>query len=331
MNKKKAIILIVLFFLASIASYWTYHHYYNTQDTPLTATGTIEATSVELTAKVSGTIGQLYIDEGNLVEKDQLVGELIRNDLLAQKERDSLSVMAAQARLQELQSGARSPEIEQAAAEVSIARINLDQAEQDLSRLEALYQAGALAAEEYGRMQAKVEISKNQLQMAEARLKLLQAGTRPEQITAAVAELEKTRAVLAATEAMVADLKIISPLAGTVISKNYEIGEYVPMGAALATVADLGNLWIKVFVPTDDLPKVSLGQKVRVTVSGSNQPFYGKVGFISSKGEFTPKTIQTKEERTNVVFAVKIFLEDGRGVLKPGMPADVIFDQEEKK
>jgi HlyD family secretion protein len=97
------------------------------------------------------------------------------------------------------------------------------------------------------------------------------------------------------------------------------------MGAVLATVANLNKLWVKVYIPTDDLPVIKLGQKVHFTVSGDNHQYTGTVINIASKGEFTPKTIQTKKERTNVVFAVKIGINNENGVLKPGMPADVVF------
>lgn len=127
---------------------------------------------------------------------------------------------------------------------------------------------------------------------------------------------------------MLEDLKIYSPLNGVILTKNFEEGEFVQIGAALATIADLNDLWIKVYISTDDLPKIKLGQPVTFTVSGESTIFEGIVSEISSRGEFTPKTIQTKEERTNIVFGVKIIINNGQGILKPGMPADVVFKPE---
>ena len=100
------------------------------------------------------------------------------------------------------------------------------------------------------------------------------------------------------------------------------------MGSSLGTIADLSHMWIKVYIPTDDLPGIKLGQKVHFTVSGDNHRYSGIVSHIASKGEFTPKTIQTPKERANVVFAVKISFTNKNGALKIGMPADVVFDQE---
>mgnify|MGYP001006658220 CR=1 FL=1 len=126
---------------------------------------------------------------------------------------------------------------------------------------------------------------------------------------------------------MLADLKLLAPASGTIISKNYEEGEYVPAGASLATLADLNDLWIKVYIPTDDLPRIRINQQVKVSVSGSDKVYRGRVSRIASRGEYTPKTIQTRKERSNVVFAVKISLINPGSELKPGMPADVTFGE----
>ena len=97
------------------------------------------------------------------------------------------------------------------------------------------------------------------------------------------------------------------------------------MGGSLATIADLKRLWIKVYIPTDDLPAVKLGQKVYFTVSGDNNQHMGTVSYISSQGEFTPKTIQTRDERVKLMFAVKISLANEEEKLRPGMPADAVI------
>lgn len=324
MKAKKGIAAALILAL-SLSAYWVYQKYFANADKSLQASGTIEATSVDLTAKVNGSIKALNIKEGDSVKSGQLVAELLRNDLAAQKERDALGVLAAEAKLDDLVSGARAQEIKEAAANVNIARSNYDKAGKDLERAEALFKEGAVAEESLEQARLNAELKKNLLAGSEAKLSLLESGSRSAQITAARAELERSKAILKASEALVNDLQVVSPINGIVLSKNYEPGEYVAMGAALATVADLNNLWIKVYIPTDDLPQVKLGQKVEVAVSGSNHIFSGAVSEIASRGEFTPKNIQTKKERTNVVFAVKITVENRNGILKPGMPADVTF------
>ncbi|MGB9791052.1 MAG: HlyD family secretion protein [Thermacetogeniaceae bacterium] len=330
MNRKRMAAGVVLALLVLTGSLWWGLRYWGLSrkaEEPLRATGTIEATSVELTARVAGTIAKFQIEEGDAVSRGELVAELSRSDLVAQRERDAMAVVIAENRLKELLSGAREQEKEAAAAEVRIAEADLKKAASDLERRQLLYEQGAVTQEELERYEMSLEVARGQLDAARARLSLLEAGSKPETIAAARAEVERSRAVLKATEAMLQDLKIFSPISGVVVTKNYHEGEYVQAGASLATIADLSHLWIKVYVATDNLSKVRLGQRVRFTVSGDPDVYRGVVTWISPKGEYTPKTIQTERERANVVFAVKIGIDDGKGRLKPGMPADVVFDR----
>ena len=329
MNKQKAVPAVLLVLVLSIAGYWIYSNTHKT-DPFIRASGTIEATTVDINARTQGIIKNLALEEGGTVEKDQLVAELSRSDLAAQRERDAMDVVSARDKLSDLQSGAREQEIEEAEANVNIARVTYDKAGQDYSRSQKLFKEGAISKEELDQASVNQELKKNQYNAAVARLNLLKAGNRPAQVANAATEVEKSQAVLKSTEAMLDDLKIYSPLSGTVLSRNYEEGEYVTMGALLATVADLNRLWIKVYIPTDDLPAIKLGDQVHFTVSGDKTKYTGVIKNIASKGEFTPKTIQTQKERTNVVFAVKIAIANGNGKLKPGMPADVVFDRSKK-
>ncbi|MBZ4654560.1 MAG: AcrA [Peptococcaceae bacterium] len=324
-KRKKIVAILAVLFLAGSA-YWLYGEYFPTKNSMIEATGTIEATSVQLSAKVPGTIKTIAIKAGDHVKKGQLVAEISRNDLLAQRERDELTVLKAEAALADLLSGAREQEIKEAEAAANTARVNFNRAADDFKRAETLFQAAAIPQVEYEKAQAAAEISKNQLQAAEARLSMLRSGSRPDMISAARAEVERSKAILKATKAMLEDLMVISPIDGVVLTKNYQEGEFVQAGASLATVLNMEDLWIKVYIPTDDLPHIYLGQKARFTISGVSQIFEGVVEEIATKGEYTPKTIQTKKERTNVVFGVKIRINSQGGILKPGMPADVTFD-----
>lgn len=325
--KKKARAVVAVLLIAGLG-YWGYTYYRSTQPDTIKATGTIEATTVNVTARLSGTLETIAVQEGDTVSAGQLIAQLYRSDLVAQAERDALGVTAAEAKLNDLLDGSRQQEIEAAAAQVSFKETVLQKARQDLSRAESLFQAGALSQEELEQAQLKVQQTETELKVAQSQLNLLHAGSRPAVIEAAQAEVERSRAVWQASQAMLEDLKLISPLNGTVVSRNYEPGEYVTAGAAVVTVADLSSMWIKVYVPTVDLPKIYLGQPVEVTVSGSNRTFARTVSHIATQGEFTPKTIQTEKERANVVYAVKISLDEPDNILKPGMPADVTFLQE---
>ncbi len=326
MERVKPFLMILLLCALLGAGYYGYQHYYAGPTTQLEASGTIEATSVDLKAKNSGTISNLMLREGDKVVAGQVAATLARNDLLAQKERDAMSVLAAEAKLKQLLSGSRDEEIKSAQASVNLAQANLDQSSRELERTRTLCNNGALSPQQLEQAETNNRVLEETLAIAQARLNLLTAGSRSEEISAASAEVDRSKAVLKASEAVLDDLKIVSPIDGTVSSKNYEAGEFISAGASLLSVTNLTDLWIKVYIPTDDLPLISLQQKVQVTVSGSSQVFSGEVIEIASKGEYTPKSIQTKKERTNVVFAVKIAVENIDGILKPGMPADVVFD-----
>lgn len=326
--KKKILTILVGLTLVIVSIYG--YIYISSPQTKLMASGTIEATEVDLCAKLSGTIQTIYFQAGDPVKKGQLIAELSRNDLVAQKERDELTVLKAEAALNDLLSGARNQEINEVEANVNIARLQLAKAQDDYERAKVLKEAGALSQNELEQAQLAYEIAQNKLTASEAKLNLVQSGNRPELINAAQAEVERSKAILKATQVLLEDVKIFAPLDGVVLTKNFEEGEFVQAGSSIMKIANLKEQWIKVYVPTDDLPKVYLGQKVHFTVSGLTREFVGIVKEISSKGEFTPKTIQTKKERTNVVFGVKIAIQDSQGVLKPGMPADVVFEVKDK-
>lgn len=320
---KKKVAALVLLLVAAYGSYWGYTRHTAGQNVGIQASGTIEATDVNLTARTPGAIEFISVRPGEKVSKGQLVAKVTRNDLAAQKERDALAVQKAGAQLSDLVSGAREQEISDAKAALNTARANFDKAGSDLARAKTLHQSGAIPEAELEKADTVLKVAANQLESARSRLSLLESGARPDQIKAAEIELEKSKAVLKATESLLEDANITSPLDGTVVTRNYEPGEFVQAGAPVITVADLSDMWIRIYVSTDDLPAVKLGQEVGFTVSGVSETFKGTVTEIASGGEFTPKSIQTKQERTNTVYAVKVGIDNSKGMFKPGMPADV--------
>lgn len=325
--KKKVVIIIFLIITFGLGFYW----WTRVQDKTVynvEASGTIEATTISIKPSISGYISSLSIEEGSQVKKGHTLLTIARPDLWAQKERDSAAVQAAQNQLNLLKSGAREQEINSAQANLQIARVNLEQSKKDLQRVNELLAAQAISQSEYEKIKMQYEINQAKYNAAQAQLDLLQAGNRDELIESARADLSKAKAVLKATEATLNDLTITAPADGTILNVNFEIGEYIQAGTTVATLADLDALWVKVFIPTDELPHIKLGQKVNCTVSGIDTVFTGQVQKIADKGEYTPRTVQTKKERANVVFAVTIQLDPSGGILKPGMPADVVFLKE---
>ncbi|NLI91690.1 MAG: HlyD family efflux transporter periplasmic adaptor subunit [Peptococcaceae bacterium] len=325
MDKKKRPIIAAAALVILISGYFIWDRLFTGDLQTVEASGTIEATTVELTVKVPGTIQNITAKAGDKVKQGDLVAEISRRDLIAQKDRDALNVAIAQNKLDDLLSGARSQQIKEAQANVNIKKVAYDKTQKDLERAEALFQAGSISQSELENYQNNNTVALNQWEAAQASLSLLLAGSSDDQIKAAQNQVKMMEAVLKSTEAVLDDLKIISPLTGTIQSKNYENGEYVTAGASLATVVDLEKVWINVYIPTDDLPYVTVGEKAAFTVSGLDKVFEGTIAEIATRGEFTPKTIQTKKERANIVYKVKIEANNSDGALKPGMPADVVM------
>ncbi len=322
---KKRILGLVFLAMVISASYWGYTRYSSDKPGGIQVSGTIEATEVNLTARVPGSLEFVSAKQGDTVVKNQLVARISRNDLVAQKVRDSLSVQKAEAQLSDLLSGAREQEISDARSAVSTAQVGHDKANADYQRSLTLHKSGAMPETELEKAETTFKLSKNQLDSARSRLSLIESGSRPDQVRAAGIELERNKAVLKASEVMLDDTVINSPIDGTVVTRNYEPGEFVPAGAHIVTVANLNEMWIRTYVSTDDLPHIKLGQQVSFTVSGMTNYFSGTIIEISSKGEFTPKSIQTRQERTNIVYAVKVKIDNANGIFKPGMPADVVI------
>lgn len=329
MRKVNPPLIAVLILIISLSIYGIYY-YSKPNSNIIEASGTIEASQVNVTAKLSGTLESIKVSEGAEVHKDQILATLSRPDLTVQRERDLLNIELAQAKLNDLKAGARPQEFQEAEANLNIAQENLEKAKTDLSRYEELYASGAISLQELENVQLKLELAQNQFLIAQARVELLNAGPRTGSIAAATIELDRMKSILKATDTMMEDLVIKSPLDGTVLTCNYEIGEFVSMGAKLFTVANLNDLWVTVYIPSDELSKISLGQEVECYISGDPNVYTGKVVHVADQGEFTPKMIQTKKERANIVFAVKVSLVNDNNRLKPGMPADVVFKEVNK-
>lgn len=169
---------------------------------------------------------------------------------------------------------------------------------------------------------AQVEVA-----VAQAQLDLLKAGARKEQIAVAQAQVEQAEAVLASLNVQRDKRTLLAPLAGWVVEQPAHEGEMATPGAPLMTLADVTDVTLTIYVPEPDIDTLSIGQQVDVFVDAfPGEAFAGRLIFINDEAEFTPKNVQTKEERINTVFAVKIKLDNEDQRLKPGMPADAIFD-----
>jgi HlyD family secretion protein len=255
----------------------------------------------------------------------------------------------AKSRLAELEAGSRTQEVAAAEAEVALLRAESERAATDAGRFTRLREQGAVTQQQCDNATTVARMAAERLAGAEERLKLVQEGPRTEQIEQARAalqqveeryalakegpraeQIDQARAKLASASAAVSQAKqqltyteLRAPFAGTVLSKAAEPGEYLMPGGPVVTVGDLDKPWLRAYVSETDLGKVHLGQSADVSCDAyPARVFKGTVTYIGSEAEFTPKSVQTFDERVKLVYRIKITLDNQDHALKPGMPAD---------
>lgn len=291
----------------------------------LTLSGNIEVVDAQLSFKIAGRVVERLVSEGERVTAGQLIARL---DDTEQKEQLALrraELAAVEAMLRELEAGSRPQEIAATEAALHSAEADRDRAKLDFTRSEELRAKDVISTRDFETAQAQLKVAEARVNEAQERLKLIKEGPRAEEITQARARVEQARAAVAIAETQIENTRLLSPLNGMVLSHNIEVGEYVSPGTAVITVADLAHPWVRAYVAQTELGHLRHGQKVAVkTDSYPNKSYEGKIGFIASDAEFTPKTVQTTKERVKLVFRIKVDVDNPNDELKPGMPADVV-------
>lgn len=292
----------------------------------ITATGTVEVTRRDIMPKTNGYLQEFTVQAGDRLHAGQVVAKLNRTDLVAQVVRDEAALAKAAAQLRDLTAGARPQERQELTANLAAAQAAYDKTQTDYHRYTALSAGGAIAPQQLDAAKTARDVAYHSLIAARERLSLSDAGTRPETIEAQRLEMERSQAVLAASRSLLEDTVILSPAAGLVLTKNFENGEYVNPGNALVTIGDMSDCWVKIYVSSAQLGQLSIDQEADVRVdSFPGRTFRGVIKEISQSAEFTPRQTITQRERANMVFAVKVKLDNTDGQLKPGMPADVVL------
>jgi len=263
-------------------------------------------------------------------------------------------VNEAQARLDQLLNGSRKEDIQQAESAANDARAQLEFARSDWGRMQALYKNEDISKQQYDQSRMKFDSATAQLHQSEDKLALVKAGPRTEEIAAARATVARTQASLRTSEAnrielqrkeqelsqrdaeinrsraqegisqsQLDDTVITSPIGGVVLVKSAEAGEVLAAGTTIVTIGDLDHPWLRAYINETDLGRVKLGQKVKMTTdSYKGKVYWGTVSFIASEAEFTPKQIQTKEERVKLVYRIKVDVDNSSHDLKNNMPVD---------
>jgi HlyD family secretion protein len=291
----------------------------------LVASGTVEATDAQLGFQASGRIVEIGVREGDAVKAGALLASLDRAEAEARRNQSEASLGAARARFSELEGGFRSEEVAQARAAFEAAHERLAEAERELVRSQALFEGGAVSREAHEQATLARDVARSEHSRAEGALQLLERGHRREQVDAARAQVAEAQAHLAAAEAALRNMIIEAPFDGVVTVRHREPGEVVAAGAPVLTLMNPDDRWVRIYVREDRTGAVALGAKATIkSDTFPDKAYEGEVTFVASEAEFTPKNVQTTEERVKLVYAVKVSVRgDAAQELKPGMPADV--------
>jgi HlyD family secretion protein len=290
-------------------------------DGPIIASGHVEATEVVVSTKVAGTVESLSVDEGSVVKPGQELARIDTTDVRLALDAARAERAQADADLRLRVAGSREEDIQEARAQVVRAEADLDGAQKDLARMEGLLASGSGTTKARDDARTRRDVAAASLDATRERLRRLEAGSRREEIDAARARLQAADARIAQLEQQLKDSVITSPVSGVVTEKLTEAGELAARGTGLVIVTDLADAWLNVYVGEPDLGRIRLGQEAEVRTD-DGQARKGRVSFVASRAEFTPKNVQTRDERVKLVYRIKVALENADGLFKPGMPAE---------
>ena len=298
--------------------------------------GYVEATEVQVSPEVGGRLLDLKVDEGDRVSAGAVIAQLDTADTQLALRRANAERQADDAQLRLLLAGARVEDIRQAeaqrdaaAADVDAANEELASAERDFKRFDALVAANSGAEKQRDDAATRKETARARVAAAQKRLRAaaeglarLQAGARPEEIDAARARLAGAEAQIATLQKSLNDATVIAPVGGLVTQKLVDAGELIAPRMPMVVIADLDHAWANVYVDEPMVPRVTLGQAATLFTDAGGAGIQGKVTFISPKAEFTPRNVQTADERSKLVYRVKVSVDNRQGLLKQGMPVE---------
>ncbi|HWI17642.1 MAG TPA: HlyD family efflux transporter periplasmic adaptor subunit [Vicinamibacterales bacterium] len=298
--------------------------------------GHVEATETRLAPDAGGRVLTLSVKEGDRVQQGQTILTLDTRDTQLAIDRAKAERAAAEAQVRLVRAGARIEDIRQAQsqiettkADVAAAKSELDAAEQDLQRFETLLKNNSGSRKQRDDAATRRDVARDRVASMESRVKTaeevlakLRAGARREEVDAAQARVTAVSAQIAMLEKGISDATLTSPIAGLVTEKLVEIGEVIPPRAPAIVIVDLDHAWADVFVPEPTVPQIKIGQPATLFTDAGGPGITGSISYISPKAEFTPRNVQTAEERSKQVYRVRIAVDNKDGVLKQGMPVE---------
>jgi HlyD family secretion protein len=321
------ILLIVVIAGAAAFYFWQRDERHAQAASQLVLQGNIDVRQVNLAFKVDGRIVDLTVDEGDAVTAGQVVAALDKRYfdddlLLVRARRDNAAAVLAR-----LENGSRPEEIAEAQAQETEQRATLARARQDYDRAEGLVGQGAISREDFDRASSTLKESEARLTYAQQALQLAKIGPRQEDIDAARAQLAAQDAELLQSERRAADSELTAPSAGIILTRAREKGAIVAAGETVFALTLASPVWVRTYVNERDLGRIRPDMPAAVrTDSAPGKVYHGKIGFISPTAEFTPKTVETRELRTDLVYRLRVVVDNPDGGLRQGMPVTVTLE-----
>ena len=297
-----------------------------TVENVLKLSGNIEAHESLVSFKVTGRIIALPVEEGMTLKSGDLLARLDSDDYRQQVAEDESAIGVRDRQLALGLAGSRTQDIEAAKLAVLDAQADLEQKKKDYARYQALYEKDEIPGQTRDLAATNITRAQATCDRAQQIYNELVEGTRKEELAVEHSNVQQADQNLQMSRIRLAYTVLRAPFNGVVLVRQAELGEVVSPGTPIVTLADLDHLWVRVYVPETDLGKVRWGQVVDVrTDTYPDKIYHGRISFVSSEAEFTPKSVQTEKERVTLVYRVKVDVENPNRELKPGMPADAII------
>lgn len=322
---KRLIPIVILLVVAVGGGLW-WHVRTKQQAAPrneMVLSGNIEAHESLVSFKVQGRIVELPVEEGQQVVAGALLAKLEDEDYRQHVRMDESNVAVRASDLALAKAGTRQQEIKAAEQAVVDAEANLEQRKLDDARARQLFTKDEIAAQDRDEAATALKRAQAALEQARQRLNEAEEGTRKEEITVAQANLAQAATSLGLSRINLDYATLRAPSAGVITVRQAELGEVISPGSPIVTLADLDHIWLRAYVAETDLGRIHFGQNVTITTDTyPGKQYHGRISFIASDAEFTPKSVQTYQERVTLVYRIKIDVENPNYELKPGMPAD---------
>lgn len=327
--KKRSIIIVLVALLVAAAGVTGYLIYERKESGRLTIYGNIDIRTVHLSFRVGGKLLELMVDEGAAVQPGQLLGRLDKQPYENSLKQAQASVLAQQAQLGKLEAGYRKEEIAQVRSELAERRTAFEYAEKFYQRQVNLLPSRAISTNDVDNARTARDQARAALQAAQDKLSQYETGSRVEDIDAARAALLQAQAALAQAELSLTDTNLIAPSAGTVLTRVVEPGTMLAAGSPVFTISLTRLVWVRAYVDGYNLSRAVPGRELEVYIDNRAAPYRGSIGFVSPTSEFTPKSVQTPELRTDLVYRLRILIEDADDALRQGMPVTIVFPDQD--